>query len=222
MILTVEPDQVIGAAGQWDGDLSGFDAPTLSVSGNSATHQAAQYAITAAGADTKALQDGLGQTATDARNAADTYGQQERESAGDLDGQGGYYDKNGKWWPTYDQAWCANDGTPWPECWAYSTAGAKIGSAGGAAASPAGIGLPPADQTPIDHRADNISAVPASTSAAQRIELAARELKPNDMCLERPDDCGRHDNHPGYHMSPDQIDAAVEHQLEELLPEIGE
>ena len=40
-----------------------------------------------------------------------------------LDPQGGYYDKNGNWWPTYDQAWCANQGTPWDGCWSYGTAG---------------------------------------------------------------------------------------------------
>ncbi len=78
--LTVDLDQVIGAAGQWDGDLSGFDAPAPSVSGNSATHQAAQHAIGAAAADTDLLKQRLGQTADDARKGADAYDTQEMDN----------------------------------------------------------------------------------------------------------------------------------------------
>jgi hypothetical protein len=38
-------------------------------------------------------------------------------------GQECWLDKWGHCWPTYDLAWCANQGTPWDQCWAYSTSG---------------------------------------------------------------------------------------------------
>jgi hypothetical protein len=89
--FNTNPDQVGDAGAGWDADILDFGAPQPQVSGhpNDPTVAASQQAIDNAQRRTRMLQQGVGRTADQTRQAAGAYGNQEKQSAWKLgDGTG--------------------------------------------------------------------------------------------------------------------------------------